>query len=317
MLKHPGHACALATTPGESELLSRRRNWTLFSSSRTRSTGMSPESLNTHAAEDRSSPRPEGRGKQQEPLEVGGKRILLGLFSRFLSVSARARGCWGLLWPQHSSGSVRCWGAPGSEPGLPAAPIEAEAVGTGSTLQPTARQETPQGGAGAQVAAAAKVKALSAWPAPGAPGHLDGATGESISVAPNAKFQAFLGVFLGSPDSTCLCAWAPFPLGSGAFLDIWRKRVTRPRPGQLPFRSPREWAGAGPEGRGTFWKVGTGCRFSAERARSNLGEGQWARRKRQASEQSPGEREREGGWNGRCKKAALPYPPPPGHQQYA
>lgn len=86
---------------------------------------------------------------------------------------------------------------------------------------------------------------------------------------------------------TCLCPWAPFPLESGAFLDIWRKRVTRPRPGQLPFRSPREWAGAGPEGRGTFWKVGTGRRFSAERARSNLGEGQWARRKRQASEQSP------------------------------
>ena len=232
---------------------------------------------------------------------------------------SQCKRCWGLLWPQHSSGSVQCWGTPGSEPSLPAAPIEAEAVGTGSTLQPAAGQETPQGGARAQVAAAAKVEALSAWPAPGAPGHLDRATGESISVAPNSKFQAFLGVFLGSPDSTCLCPWAPFPLGSGAFLDIWRKRVTRPRPGQLPFRSPREWAGAGPEGRGTFWKVGTGRRFSAERARSNLGEGQWARRKRQASEQSPGERERESGWNGRCRKgqAALPYPPPPGHQQCA
>lgn len=108
--------CALATTPGESELLSCQRNWTLFSSSSTRSTGMSPQSLNTHAAEDRSSPRPEGRGKQQKPLEVGGKRILLGLFSRFLSVSARARGCWGLLWPQHSSGSVRGWGRPGQSP---------------------------------------------------------------------------------------------------------------------------------------------------------------------------------------------------------
>ena len=102
-------------------------------------------------------------------------------------MSARARGCWGLLWPQHSSGSERCWGMPRSEPGLPAAPIEAEAVGTGSTLQPTARQEAPQGGAGTQVAAAAKVKALSAWPAPGAPGHLDGATGDSISVAPTRR----------------------------------------------------------------------------------------------------------------------------------
>lgn len=85
----------------------------------------------------------------------------------------------------------------------------------------------------------------------------------------------------------CLCPWAPGPTGSGDFLDIWRKRVTRPRPGQLPFRSPREWAGAGPEGRGTFRKVGTGRRFSAEWARNNLGEGQRARRKRQASEQSP------------------------------
>lgn len=51
---------------------------------------------------------------------------------------------------------------------------------------------------------------------------------------------------------TCLNPWAPFPLGSGAFLDIWKKRETKPRPGQLLFRSPREWAGAGPEGRGTF-----------------------------------------------------------------
>jgi hypothetical protein len=78
--------------------------------------------------------------------------------------------------------------------------------------------------------------------------------------------------------------------------------VTRPRPGQLPFRSPREWAGVGPEGRGTFWKVGTGRRFSAERARSNLGEGQRARRKRQASEQSPAERE---------KEMCVGYPVPP------
>lgn len=92
---------------------------------------------------------------------------------------------------------------------------------------------------------------------------------------------------------TCLYPWVPVPAGSGDFLDSWRKRVTRPRPGQLPFRSPREWAGAGPEGRGTFWKVGTGRRFSAERARSSFGEGQRARRKRQASEQSPAEKAQE------------------------
>lgn len=84
-----------------------------------------------------------------------------------------------------------------------------------------------------------------------------------------------------------MCPWAPGPAGSADFLDIWRKRLTRPRPGQLPFRSPREWAGAGPEGKGTLRKVGAGRRFSAERARSNLGDGQRARRKRQASEQSP------------------------------
>lgn len=104
---------------------------------------------------------------------------------------------------------------------------------------------------------------------------------------------------------TCLYPWAPVPAGSGDFLDSWRKRVTRPRPGQLPFRSPREWAGAGPEGRGTFWKVGTGRRFSAERARSNLGEGQRARRKRQASEQSPTEKEQEM-WGA----TQWPHPPP-------
>lgn len=70
---------------------------------------------------------------------------------------------------------------------------------------------------------------------------------------PSRKPQAFLGTFPGSPKPTCLCPWAPFPLGSGVFLDIWRKRVTKARPGQLPFRSPREWAGVGPEGKGTFW----------------------------------------------------------------
>lgn len=45
-------------------------------------------------------------------------------------------------------------------------------MGSGTTLQPAARQEAPQGGAGAQIAAASKVEALSAWPAPRAPGHL-------------------------------------------------------------------------------------------------------------------------------------------------
>jgi hypothetical protein len=84
--------------------------------------------------------------------------------------------------------------------------------------------------------------------------------------------------------------------------------VTRPRPGQLPFRSPRECAGAGPEGRGTFWKVGTGCRFSAERARSSLGEGQWARRKRQASEQSPTESEIEKRVECGVQRARQPSP---------
>lgn len=125
------------------------------------------------------SPGWRGRGKQQEPLEVGGKGILLGVFSRFLFVSASARGCWRLLvptswclWPQHSSGSVQCGKMPRSEPSLLAAPIEAEAVGAGAALQPAARQEASQGGAGAEVAAAAKVEALSAWPAPWAPGHL-------------------------------------------------------------------------------------------------------------------------------------------------
>lgn len=119
------------------------------------------------------------RGKQQETPEVGGKGTLWEVYSRFLFVPASARGCWGLLvptswclWPQHSSGCVQCDKKPRSEPSLPAAPVEAEAVGAGTTLQPAARQETPQGRARAQISAAAKVEALSARPAPQDPGHL-------------------------------------------------------------------------------------------------------------------------------------------------
>lgn len=185
-------------------------------------------------------------------------------------------------------------------------------MGAGGTLQPASRQKAPQGRAGAQVATASKVEALSAWPAPRAVGHLEGDAGEAISVV-QPEAPGFPGLSSQTPlTPTCLSPWAPLPLGSGAFLDIWKKRVTKPRPGQLLFRSPREWAGAGPEGRGTFRKVGTGRRFSAERARSNLGEGQRARRKRQASEQSPGEREREKmGREVQIGPGSTPLPPGP------
>lgn len=165
------------------------------------------------------SPGWRGRGKQQEPLEVGGKGILLGVFSRFLFVSASARGCWRLLvptswclWPQHSSGSVQCGKMPRSEPSLLAAPIEAEAVGAGATLQPAARQEASQGGAGAEVAAAAKVEALSAWPAPWAPGHLDGATGKSISVVP-PETPGFPGCLPWIPSLYLLMSMGSIPIG--------------------------------------------------------------------------------------------------------
>lgn len=56
-------------------------------------------------------------------------------------------------------------------------------MGPGTTLQPAAGQEAPQGGAGAQIATASKVEALSARPAPRAPGCLKGDTGAGISVA--------------------------------------------------------------------------------------------------------------------------------------
>lgn len=124
-------------------------------------------------------PGQRSRGKQQGPPEVGGEEILLGVFGGFLLVPASAREGWGLLVPtswslrhRHSSGSVPCGQKPGSEPGFPAAPIEAEAMGSGTSLQPAARQEAPQGGAGAQIAAASKVEALPAGPAPRAPGYL-------------------------------------------------------------------------------------------------------------------------------------------------
>lgn len=281
------------------------------------SSGLSAHSLNTMHHGREALPGQSSRGKRQGPPEVGGEEILLGVFGGVLFVPASARECWGLLvptswslWRRLSSGSVPCGQKPRSEPGLPAAPVEAEAVGSGSSLQPAARQEAPQGGAGAQIAAASKVEALPAGPAPRAPGYLQHTAAGVHVVQPEAP--GFPG-YLPSPPTpmpTCLCPWAPLPLGSGVFLDIWRKRVTRPRPGQPPFRSPREWAGAGPEGRGTFWKVGTGRRFSAERARSNLGAGQRARRERQTSEQSPGERE--GGWQGRCRQGqgSRPHPHP-------
>lgn len=119
-------------------------------------------------------PVPRHRGKQQELPEVEGKGTFLGVFSGgVLFVSASARGAGGCLWPQHSSGSVQSGKNPGSEPSVPAAPIEAEAVGAGTALQPAAREEAPQGRAGAQVTTASKVEALSAWPAPWAPGHLE------------------------------------------------------------------------------------------------------------------------------------------------
>lgn len=193
--------------------------------------------------------------------------------------------------PQHSPGCAGRSQKPGSEPRLPAAPVEAEAVGAGSALQAAGGQEAPQGGAGAQVTAAAQVEALWAWPPPRAAGHLEAAWGRPWVQPEDPGCPGLPSQTPLAP--TCLSPCAPLPLGSGDFLDIWRIRVTKPRPGQLLFRSPRDWAGAGPDGRGPFRKVGTGRRFSAERARSNLGEGQRATRKRQASEQSPGERERE------------------------
>lgn len=204
-----------------------------------------------------------GRAKQQEPPEVGGKGILLGVFSGFLFVSASAwgaGGCWsqpaGACGPSIHPDLFTVARSPGQSPVSRLPPLRLRLWGrvARSSLRADRRRrrEEPE----------LRSPQLRRWrlSRPGRPHGLWG---------------------------TCLSPWAPLPLGSGAFLDIWKKRVTKPRPGQLLFRSPREWAGAGPEGRGTFRKVGTGRRFSAERARSNLGEGQRARRKRQASEQSP------------------------------
>lgn len=163
----------------------------LFSSSDAVSRGLSPrqpEHPNTHAAQDRSPPSPERqrqaggapRGRRQRDTSGGVQRVSFCV--------SRCMGCWLVptswcLWAQHSSGAVQSGKKPRSEPGLPAAPTEAEAVGAGTTLQPAAGQEAPQGRAGAQVATASKVEALSAWPAPWAPGHLEADTGQGISVA--------------------------------------------------------------------------------------------------------------------------------------
>lgn len=224
--------------------------------------GHLPHSLNTHAPQDRSSPRPEEQRQAAGAPRGRRERDSFGGCSAdfFLCqpVQGNAGGCWsqpaGAYGPSIHLFSVAR--RPGHSPVSRLPPLRLRLWGRvpRSSRRPDRRRrrEEPE----------LRSPQLRRWrlSRPGRPHGLLG---------------------------TCLCPWAPFPLVSGAFLDIWRKRVTRPRPGQLPFRSPREWAGAGPEGRGTFWKVGTGCRFSAEWARSSLGDGHRARRKRQASEQSP------------------------------
>lgn len=218
-----------------------------------------PHSLNTHAAQGRSSAVQRDRGKQWSPQRQAGKGCLGRVYSGVLFEPARTQGCRSppadarasILHPDLFVGT-----SPNQNPVSRLPPLRLRLCGRTpcSSRRPerSRLREEPE----------LKSPQLRRWrlSRPGRP-------------------HGFL--------RTCLWPWAAVPAGSGDFLDSWRKRVTRPRPGQLPFRSPREWAGAGPEGRGTFWKVGTGRRFSAERARSSLGEGQRARRKRQASEQSP------------------------------
>lgn len=61
ILKHPGYAFAPATGPLAHRLLSCWGSKTLLSSSNAVSRDVSLHSLNTHAAQGRSSPRPEGQ----------------------------------------------------------------------------------------------------------------------------------------------------------------------------------------------------------------------------------------------------------------
>lgn len=191
--------------------------------------GISPHSLNTHAVQDRSSPRPEEQRQAAGAPEVGGKGITLGYTVSFFlcqPVQGNAGGCWsqpaGICSPSIHLDLFNVARSPRQSPVSRLPPLRLRLWGRvlRSSLRPDRRRrrEEPE----------LRSPQLRRWrlSRPGRPHRLRG---------------------------TCLCPWASFPLGSGAFLDICRKRVTKPRPGQLPFRSPREWAGAGPKGKGTFW----------------------------------------------------------------
>lgn len=155
---------------------------------------------------------------------------------------ASARERWGLLvptswclWPRYSS--VQCGNKRRSQPSLPAASIEAEAVGSGTTFQPAAGQEAPQGGARAQIATTPKVEALSAWPAPGAPGYLKGDTGTGISVAP-LEVAGLPGIFPGSPNAYLLMPVGSIPTGlrglPGHLQETSDQTTARPAALQVP-----------------------------------------------------------------------------------
>lgn len=207
VLTHPCLGCRAPSRPEGAALMWGAHDAAVFSSDAV-SSGLSAHSLNTMHHGREALPGQSSRGKRQGPPEVGGEEILLGVFGGVLFVPASARECWGLLvptswslWRRLSSGSVPCGQKPRSEPGLPAAPVEAKAVGSGSSLQPAARQEAPQGGAGAQIAAASKVEALPAGPAPRAPGYLQHTAAGVHVVQPEAP--GFPGYLPSPPPPRC------------------------------------------------------------------------------------------------------------------
>lgn len=214
-LKHPGHAFALAIVPLANQCSSHAGGQDFIFLLNVVSRGLSPHSLHTHAAQDRSSPRPRGRGKQQEPLEVGGKGILLGVFSRFF-VSASARGRWsqpaGACGPSIHLDVFSVARSPGQSPVSRLPPLRLRLWGrvprSSRRADRRRRREEPE----------LRSPQLRRWrlSRPGRPHGLRGTyrgTRERASVWPNLKLQAFLGIFPGSPNSYLFMPMGSNPTG--------------------------------------------------------------------------------------------------------
>lgn len=266
-------------TPVNQSYCHAQGNWTLFSLLQYRKhRHVPPEPEHPCAAQD--SELSQARRRRQAAGAPRGRRETntSGTVQQVSVCVSQCKRVLGPLWPLHSSDLSSVGGCLGQEPSLPAAPIEAEAVGTGSTLSSSAAgQET------LRRSRSLGSPQLRRWrlSRPGRPrgseaprwGH------RRASVWPlTSKLQAFLGVFLKPPPTLPLF----MPMGSIP-IGIWGL------PGHLEETGDQApaWPAApsGPPGRGWCRARGQGDllegghrapRFRLERGTEQLGGRQWA-----------------------------------------